>query len=193
LAAVAVLLGQYRSAECLKRSPGELACQPDLLHATGVTDEALAALVAAGHLATNWDQQRRLYSLVLTPQGAAFATQLLFPAVAGQAAQPASGLECPPSINDTPRWEAPVRKLWLGEQLVLWLRRRAPNQECLLASFEELQWRERIDDPLPAGGGVDREERLVDTVKSLNRGQACILIRFRVTADRLGVYWEPVT
>ncbi len=52
----------------------------------------------------------------------------------------------------TPRWDKELGKLFVGEQVVLcFQKKRAPDQELVLHSFQELKWAQRIDDPLDTG------------------------------------------
>ena len=75
--------------------------------------------------------------------------------------------------------------------IVKQFKHEAPNQELLLVSFEELNWEQRIDDPLPRHPGKDPKQRLHDTIKKLNRGQFNPLIRFFGDGTGRGVCWEP--
>ena len=47
----------------------------------------------------------------------------------------------------------------------------APNQEMILAAFEEESWPVRIDDPLPVHPCLAAKRRLHETITSLNRHQ----------------------
>jgi len=58
--------------------------------------------------------------------------------------------------------------------------------------FQEEDWPEFIDDPLPPLEDVDAITRLQATVKSLNRCQAKKLMRFRGNGGRK-VFWDAVT
>jgi hypothetical protein len=95
----------------------------------------------------------------------------------------------PPVVSvDQPRWDGCRRELWWGGRLVKRFRQPAPNQEALLAAFEELGWPEWMDDPLPREKGIDPQERLHDTVKGLNRHQRQRLLHFcgDGTGQRIG-------
>ncbi len=54
-----------------------------------------------------------------------------------------------------PRWHDSDGTLFLGTQIVKRFTRPSPNQEIILATFEEEGWPERIDDPLPQANGID--------------------------------------
>jgi hypothetical protein len=69
----------------------------------------------------------------------------------------------------------------------------APNQELILAAFEEEAWPPRIDDPLPVMEDHRSKDRLHETIKALNRHQKCRRIRFRGDGTGSGVRWENVS
>jgi hypothetical protein len=91
-----------------------------------------------------------------------------------------------------PLWKPDLRELHYEAQLVKRFKVPAPNQERLLAAFQEEGWRARIDDPLPPQPGQDTKRRLHDTIKSLNRHQVCCLLRFRGDGTGQGAIWERV-
>ncbi len=91
-----------------------------------------------------------------------------------------------------PCWDTAARELlWLG-RLVKRFRNDAANQECILTAFEELAWPARIDDPLPGEPGLNRKERLRQTVKSLNRGQKLRVLRFHADGTGTGLRWVAI-
>ena len=94
--------------------------------------------------------------------------------------------------NRKPVWDAQHKELRLARLLVKRFRWRAPNQETLLAVFEEEEWTHRIDDPLPRMPEQDPRRRLHDTIKCLNRNQENRLIRFHGDGTGEGVVWELV-
>ena len=59
----------------------------------------------------------------------------------------------------------------------------APNQEKVLAAFQEENWPDAIDDPLPFG-------KLATTVESLN--DRLQHIKFTLNGAGTGVCWQPV-
>jgi hypothetical protein len=91
-----------------------------------------------------------------------------------------------------PHWAAELRELRWNGCLVKHFREPAPNQETILAAFEEEGWPCRIDDPLPPADGIDPKRRLHDAVKRLNLNQAHPLLRFRTDGHGRGVRWEVV-
>jgi len=53
-----------------------------------------------------------------------------------------------------PRWDGERCELWLGNVLVKRFRRPAPNQEAILAAFEELGWPRGSTTPLRGRRGA---------------------------------------
>lgn len=86
-----------------------------------------------------------------------------------------------------PRWDADARRLWFGDQICKQFRGPAPNQEKILAVFQEDDWPERIDDPFPNSAVVDRRQRLSDTVRRL-KDTKCV--RFEMDGTGEGVRWH---
>ncbi len=92
----------------------------------------------------------------------------------------------------SPVWDAQRRMLVFAGNVVKQFRRRAVNQELVLAAFEEECWPLRIDDPLTPQPCQDMKRRLNDTIKCLNRGQESPLLHFRGDGTGEGVLWEVV-
>jgi hypothetical protein len=102
-----------------------------------------------------------------------------------------------PSLHQTadtssliPHWNSSLRILTIKEQIVLQYRWPAPNQERILAAFEEDNWPRHVDDPLPPKDGLDSQSRLHDAIKCLNRNQKQRLLRFRGDGTGKGILWE---
>lgn len=89
-----------------------------------------------------------------------------------------------------PHWDPSSRKLLLDDRLVKRFKWPAANQEAVLCAFQEENWPERIDDPLPPQPEQDPKRRLADTIKCLNRKQVSELIHFRGDGSGEGVTWE---
>ena len=68
----------------------------------------------------------------------------------------------------------------------------SPNQEAVLAAFEEEQWPRRIDDPLRPVVNMDAKMRLRNTIRTLNVKQENLLIHFRAAGTGEHVIWEMV-
>src|SRR5207247_9758075 len=96
-----------------------------------------------------------------------------------------------PERRRLPRWDSERRELRWGELVVKQFRVPAPNQETVLAAFEEEGWPRRIDDPLPPRADQDPKCRLHDTINKLNRNQQQPLIHFRGDGMGRGLHWEP--
>jgi len=89
-----------------------------------------------------------------------------------------------------PHWSADRRELWLADELVKRFTRPAPNLELILSGFQELDWPQQMDDPLPPLSAVDQKERLHDSIKRLNRCQLPAQIKFRGDGSGCGIRWE---
>ena len=91
----------------------------------------------------------------------------------------------------SPAWDPRQRTLRMGPLVVKRFRFAAPNQEAVLAAFEEEGWPPCIYDPLPGMANMDAKQRLHDTIKFLNRNQENPLITFRGDGNGERVLWEP--
>jgi hypothetical protein len=91
-----------------------------------------------------------------------------------------------------PCWDARRRELRLARKLLKRFRVPAPNQEAILAAFQEEGWPNCIDDPLPPKGDLSPQRRLHDTIKALNRKhrQRPPLIHFLGNGTGKNVVWE---
>ncbi|MGC4005259.1 MAG: hypothetical protein QM811_19925 [Pirellulales bacterium] len=79
-----------------------------------------------------------------------------------------------PIFNDRPTWMRATGNLFWGKRLIRRIRLGvATNLPIILDSFQELEWPERINDPMP---GPANNQRLHEAIKSLNRG--LLQIRF---------------
>jgi hypothetical protein len=85
----------------------------------------------------------------------------------------------PPAV---PCWDGTARRLLFRGHVCKQFARPAPNQERILATFQEDGWPDAIDDPLPAG-------KLAQTVESLN--DRLQHIKFRLNGAGTGVCWSP--
>ena len=90
-----------------------------------------------------------------------------------------------------PTWDADLRELRVGELVVKRFRQPAWNQVRVLASFEELRWPRRIDDPLTGNLGIEPKRRLRDTVFALNRNHATAnVLVFGADGTGTGIIWN---
>lgn len=151
---------------------------------------------------------------VLTEAGAEFVQQLRHPSSAPTPPSSATILQARIPLNGSaswlshpaawprvvaaervarPWWDRDRQELRLGEFVVKQFKVPAPNQEMVIAVFQEEGWPPRIDDPLPPRSDLDPKRRLHDTINSLNRNQKTPLIRFLGDGSGQGVRWEPTT
>ncbi|MEN6451371.1 MAG: hypothetical protein ABFC96_12840 [Thermoguttaceae bacterium] len=98
----------------------------------------------------------------------------------------------PAVVPQVPRWDSQRRELVVDGQIVKRFRVPAPNQEAVLAAFEEEGWPSRIFDPLIPQGDVSPKRRLHETIKALNSHRLFRAVRFRGDGTGQGVLWEWV-
>lgn len=96
------------------------------------------------------------------------------------------------AAGSCPCWDADRQELRFAGRVVKQFKVPAPNQEMILATFQEEAWPHRVDDPLPPLADTDPKRRLHDTINSLNRSQKQPLLRFLGDGSGQGVRWEPV-
>ncbi|MEX2113733.1 MAG: hypothetical protein WD845_11140 [Pirellulales bacterium] len=89
----------------------------------------------------------------------------------------------------TPRWDRDRHELRFGLQLVKRFTLPSPDQESVLAAFEEQHWPARIDDPWLSARSASEQARLLATIQRLNQGQRLSLIRFGCDGGR-SVLWQ---
>lgn len=136
---------------------------------------------------------------VLTDEGVQLARGLL---VAGAAPAGPRPVPCEAPLGERiatemldfsqvpPTWDRDRQQLRVGKAIVKEYKLPAPNQEAILAAFQEESWPPRIDDPLSPQGEIDPKRRLHDTITSLNRNQKKSLLRFLGDGSGQGVRWE---
>lgn len=190
-----------------------LVCKGFARHAREVTtlEDDERSFERLGHL-----MMAKRACFVLTEAGAAFAEAALaggllpleIPPMAGDRADgnPADGAPRlpedlllpsrrepagpPVATASVPRWDRDRQELRLGGLLVKQFKVPAPNQEVILAAFEEESWPVRIDDPLPVHPCLAAKRRLHETITSLNRNQKRRLITFSGDGSGQGVRWS---
>ena len=91
-----------------------------------------------------------------------------------------------------PKWDHDRQELRLGGVIVKQFKVPAPNQEVILAAFQEESWPVRIDDPLPVHPCIAAKRRLHETITSLNRNQRLRVINFSGDGSGQGVRWEAL-
>jgi hypothetical protein len=97
-----------------------------------------------------------------------------------------------PPNSQKPQWDPIRHELRLGERLIKRFRHRSPNQEAILAAFEEEGWPRQVDDPLTPVEDGDPKRRLNDTIKGLNHHQENPLMRFHGDGTGEAIFWETV-
>lgn len=216
--ALVMLLESYDYAQDVACPIWEFAVELDAFHAFGLTPGdwrwlCLKGLVDHGRERTMSDERARSFRqggvlrlsrrtcFVLTEAGERFARQLVVesgprvrtnwdPAVMpAQACLAGDLLDLSQLV---PTWDRDRQQLRVGKFIVKEFKLPAPNQETILAAFQEENWAPRIDDPLPPLGDIDPKRRLHDTITSLNRNQKKPLIRFLGDGSGEGVRWEGV-
>jgi hypothetical protein len=206
------LLEAYRYAEDVGRDVWDFAVEIRSLRDAGLTRSDLRWLVCKGLMAHRVELRRphererkfreagelkldKRSCFVLTPAGAAFADEQDAPSA--EEVQPArsrshtqNGDEHPKDI--VPEWDPERHELRVGGKLVKQFKLPSPNQEKILAAFQEEGWPPRIDDPLPVKDDLDPRERLQNTLKALNRNQKQRLLKIKGDGTGQGVIWEVV-
>jgi hypothetical protein len=133
---------------------------------------------------------------VLTESGARLvqdwleAPNLARPALLGAAVCAARPASFPASVQ-VPHWDSVLHVLKFGEWVVKRFRQKAPDQEAILAAFEESDWALQVDDPLPPKDGIVPKQRLHSTIRHLNRHQECELLIFSGDGSGEAVRWAP--
>ena len=187
----------------------EFAIGLETLLAAGVGESELRWLVAKGYAehacetTTARDARRKFRpgrnlafqqrtSFILTEAGSRFAATVLgVPAVVG-APRIFRGDDATAPPAELPRWDGQRRTLLAGDTVVKQFKLPSPNQEAILATFEEEGWPSHIDDPLSPEAEQNPKCRLHDTIKRLNRHHKQSLIRFSGDGTGEGVCWERV-
>jgi hypothetical protein len=118
---------------------------------------------------------------VLTPEGATGAAQ----ARDGAAAAPGPG-----GAEEKPIWRE--RQFWYRGRMWKAFGRTARAQEPILDEFQKRGWPRRVRDPLERIFGHHSKSRLLDVIKTLNRGPIGRAVRFHVEADGKHITWAPV-
>jgi hypothetical protein len=97
----------------------------------------------------------------------------------------------PTSRRPKPTWDSNLRELRVGELVIKRFRQPARNQVTVLASFQELRWCHRIDDPLTSNSDCEPKRRLRDTVFALNRHHVTrnVLV-FEADGTGTGIVWK---
>ncbi len=210
--ALHVALGQLAEAYAFaldqkKATPWRFAVEMERLLALGVSPNLLRWLWHKGYVAradevtTPRDRTRKFrpchnlvsaqrVCFILTDAGALFAASVLGRSMGCLVPGAARGEQAKIGASTAPRWDGQRRLLCVGRQVVKGFRLPSPNQEAVLAAFQEEGWPQRIDDPLPPKAEQDPKCRLHDTIKRLNRHQQYPLLQFSGDGTGEGVCWR---
>jgi hypothetical protein len=197
-AGLRLMLDAYSYSQRLDRSPWDFAEEIASLRQGGLTNGDLrwllcVGLVKHGHeISETHEHERRFQEtaglhfsdrtcFVLTELGATYLHKYLTPSELNGHSQALK-----------PTWDSSLQELRLGKELVKQFKVPAPNQEMVLAVFQEEDWPAYIDDPLSPHSEIDPRRRLHDTINSLNRNQKMNLIQFRGNGSGTGIRWEVV-
>jgi hypothetical protein len=100
-------------------------------------------------------------------------------------------MDSEPINRRAPHWDLSRRELVIDGQVVKRYREPAPNQELVLAAFEEEAWPAKIFDPLPRKDGTKSKKRLRETIEALNQAHhRPKLIRFHGDGTGEGIIWN---
>jgi hypothetical protein len=206
--ALAVLLEAYEYAADLGVDVWDFAVELRELKKLQLTNGDLRWLVLKGYVeqaceTTLAGEERRSFRtvrgltftkrtcFVITPAGLDAAAALGSRESVAPPAMPSVAAAPTPKV--VPHWDADLQELRINGLIVKQFKVPAPNQEMVLAAFEEERWPARIDDPLPPQVDQDPKRRLHDTIVSLNRSHKHRLIRFMGDGSGEGIRWTTVT
>lgn len=94
------------------------------------------------------------------------------------------------SVDHVPHFDRESRTLCVFGQIVKQYRVPSPNQEAILAAFEEENWPSSITDPLSPLPETPPKLRLRETIRCLNANQKNNLLRFHGDGTGEGVRWK---
>src|SRR5262249_16460589 len=151
----------------------------------GLTNNDLRWLFYKGYVVQAWettrlDDEQRTFDtrakillgdqscFVLTPAGVRVARALPGGVRQVPSLAPPRCLAGPQGLAQglSPSWDKDRRALLFGPYLVKHFKVPAPNQEMVLATFQEEHWPPRVDDPLPGHVAIAPKRRLHDTINS---------------------------
>jgi hypothetical protein len=211
--AFAHLLEIHELARASGRRASDFAAEITSLTESGISVSVLRWLVCRGYakclrdVTQSADKERRFEAVdnlawnsqscfILSRRGVLFARAVLQltgrSSASSEETTEGSGGPQETSGSMAPMWDAKRRELRLARKLVKRFRVPAPNQETILAAFQEEGWPNCIDDPLPPKGDLSPQRRLHDTIKSLNRKhrQKPAMIHFLGNGTGKNIVWE---
>jgi hypothetical protein len=195
LAGLGLMEDAHEYSVVLNRNPSEFAVHIDEMRAVGCTENDLRFLMIQGYVDMSTGGRRRhgrqdegqirigpASAFVLTDAGLKFYSEVVC-----AESKSASTRTCK-RANFTPQFAH--RELWVGNKLVKQFRQPAKTQEAILLSFEELDWADEIDDPLPKVPEIDPKLRLRQTIANLNRHQKTPLLHFFGNGTGKTIRWQ---
>ena len=194
----------YDYALALKRSVWDFAVEIAVLRRRGLTHSALRCLVCQGliehraELDTPDEEIRRFVRagiLTFSRRTCFVLTQIGMEFTSATHIRPSPDLlpltlSASAGVPLIPEWDKERQELRVDGLVVKQFKVRAPNQETILAAFQEEDWPPRIDDPLPPQAEQDSKRRLHDTIINLNRHHRNHMIRFLGDGSGKGVKWK---
>ena len=193
-AGMQLLLEAFAYAHNTKKDAAEFAVEVAALRAVGLNHSDLRWLICKGYVqhadeTTSSDDDKRTFR---EAANLAFSNATCF-VLSGKGAAAAKYVIAPfgkrPSQSGLPYWDGAAHELRFHGRLVKRYQRPSPNQEMILAAFQEEGWPPRIDDPLPPCDDQEPRQRLRDAIKNLNRNQRYGLIRFFGDGTGQGIRW----
>jgi hypothetical protein len=203
---MAVLLQATTLAHRARQSPWEFGVDGPLLIAAGLTQEQFQWLADEKYVQLTEQVTRQSNGatacrqmvlaqlhgkkrVVLTAAGEKAARSLCRVVVQQAALLPGRNGDCRARL--VPTWDKANHRLSLAGFLIKVFKRPAPNQQLILAAFQELGWPRSIDDPLAPRPRTNPKHRLHDTIEDLKQHQITPLINFFGDGTGRGVGWEP--
>lgn len=89
-----------------------------------------------------------------------------------------------------PAWDRQSRTLSFQNETIISYSRHAKNQFLVLDCFQEEDWPNAIDDPLPVDGAIDSRSRAQNTARDLNKRRLVKSIRFGTDGTGEGFTWS---
>jgi hypothetical protein len=109
-------------------------------------------------------------------------------------ALPGTGSDDHTPATTKPYWDADLGRLWVGDLLIKQYTEAAENQRRVLDAFQEMGFRQRIDDPTirrPSEPVWSRRRRRRDTIAGLNDDHVNPgIIYFRGDGTGDGIIWD---
>jgi hypothetical protein len=194
--ALTLMLQAHDTALAMERDQWDFAMEIQALQAAGLNNNDLRTLICGGlakHL-VECTQFRAMHRRFRRPRGMRLQVESCF-VLSDLGISVARGLVSGgrPSVPFveaavTPIWDTNRRELHVGDILVKRFRQPAPNQETILAAFQEDGWPPRIDNPIAGAGDVESQDRLHNAVKKLNH-QINTVLHFSSDGRGDGVIW----